>query len=450
MNSEISEGKSLEFIPEVSDWTGAVRGMFANRANPTYNEETVTLFDDKHRHYTAPSLRAETTYSFYDRSSLDGFKHLRQMLQRWVDRMPPDKQKGIVTRIRHDGLGSPVEQQNFDGAFFELFLHEFLNGTGGNTVVEPKIGRLTPDFGVTETVKEGTKINYIVEATDVNVQRGTKLDSGWNELHALDILDEIETPDFRMFVETEGTLTSMPSKRDLKRPFEGLVRTANYDEVRAKSELYGFFDGTLPRTIFRHGDWSITGHLIPVPPERRPRKGRFIGADPTKTGGFNDIAKPKNSLYVKAKRYREVDNLIIAIRADWWLDRIAEILFGSLAYQVSVPKNPTYAGPLPPGRSVQQPDGFWFNTHGPQNENVIGVVAFYGLHPHCVEKTNAVFYANPYTEQPLPSWSSEITHAEYRDGKVEIVEGISPCFFVKDHEPWQNDWELERQQGDAN
>ncbi len=450
MSAETSDNKSLEFIPEVTDWTGAVRGMFANRTNLPYQEETVPLFDDKHRNYTGPSLRAETEYSFYNRSSLVGFKHLREMLQRWVDRMPPDKQKSIASRIRHGGFGSPVEQQNFDGAFFELFLHEFLNGTGGHTVVEPRIGRLTPDFGVTETGKDGTKINYMVEATDVNVQRGTDLDSNWNEKRALDILDEIETPDFRLFVETQGTLASMPRKRDLKRPFEELVRSANYDEVRAKSELYGFFDATLPATAFQHGNWSVAGQLIPVPPERRPRKGRFIGAGPTKVGGVNDIAKPKDRLYDKAKRYREVDNLIIAISADWWLERIAEILFGSLAYQISVPNDPTYAGPLPPGRSIQQPDGFWFNTRGPLNENVIGVVAFYGLHAHCVDKANAVFYANPYTRKPMPSWTREITHAEYLDGKVEIVEGLPPCFFAKDHEPWQGDWEFERQQGAAN
>ena len=447
MSSEISDNKSLEFIPEVTDWDGAVRGMFANRANRPYKEETVPLFDDKHRDYTGPSLRAETVYSFYDRSSLVGFKHLRQMLQRWVDRMPPDKQQGIVSRIRHNGPGSAVEQQNFDGAFFELFLNEFLNGTGGHAVVEPKIGRLTPDFGVTETGKDGIKINYVVEATDINLQRGTELDSDWNEMRALDILDEIETPDFRMFVETHGTLETMPSKLALKGPFEALIRSANYDEVRAKSELYGFFDATIPAAAFQHGNWSVSGQLIPVPPERRPRKGRFIGVGPSKAGGVNDIAKPKERLYDKARRYREVDNLIIAIRADWWLERIAEVLFGSLAYQISVPNDPTYTGPLPPGRSVQQPDGFWFNTSGPQNQNVIGVVAFYGLHTHCVDKANAVFYANPYTQKLLPSWTREITHAEYLDGKVEIVEGIQPSFFVKDHEPWRDDWEVERQQG---
>ena len=73
--------------------------MFANRPNPTYTEETIALSDNKYRDYTKPALRAESAYYFYDRSSLTGYTHLRQMLQRWVDRLPPDKQKDIVGRM---------------------------------------------------------------------------------------------------------------------------------------------------------------------------------------------------------------------------------------------------------------------------------------------------------------------------------------------------------------
>ena len=436
MKSENSEGTDLKFIPEATDWTGAVRGMFANQANPPYTEETVALFDEKDRNYTKPALNAETTYSFYDRSSLDEFARLRRMLQRWMDRLPLGKQKDIVGRIWHKGRGSPAEEQSFNGAFFELFLHEFLNGTGGYTVVEPEISNLTPDFGVTETGLDGTKINYVVEATDINLTRDTDLESNWNERHALDILNEIESPDYYLWVRTEGTLAAMPRKRDLKRPFEELVRTANYDDISAKSELYGFFDSAMPGVTFRHGDWSVSGHLIPVDPEHRAKEGRFVGVGPAKAGGVDDIEKPKTRLYDKAKQYKDVDNLIIALRADSWLDRVGEILFGSMEYHIAIPKDPTYVGPLPPARNVQRLDGFWFNTNGPQNENVIGVVAFYRLHPHCVDKTTAIFYANPYTEKPLPSWAKEITHAEYKDGKVEIVEGIPPCAFARDHEPF--------------
>ncbi len=438
MNSEISKGADLNFIPEVTDWTGAVRGMFANRANPSYTEETVALFDDENRNYTGPALNAETTYSFYNRSSLDEFARLRQMLRRWVERLPPAKQKDIVGRMRHSGRGSPDKQQSFDGAFLELFLHEFLNGTGGDTVVDPKIGRLTPDFGVTETGPDGTQINYVVEATDVNCTRGTGQESNWNERSVLDILNEIESPDYYLSVETAGSLTSMPPKQQLRGEFENLVKTAYYNDIRAAADLYGFNDNVVPLATFRHGDWSITGHLVPVAPELRPRKGRFIGLAPPKFFSVNDMRKLQKRLYDKAKRYQNVDNLIIALRvADWWLGSVSlcEALFGSMAIPFAVPEEPTYDGPLPPPSNIQKHDGFWYNTGGPQHQHVIGVVAFHDLYPHCIDRTTAMFYANPYIANPLPAWTKRIDHAEYSDGKVKIARGLSPGAFAKDYEP---------------
>ena len=282
MNSENFEVKSLDLIPEVTNWTGAVHGMFANQGGPRYTEESIVLFDDKERNYTKPSLRGESTYSFYDRSSLTGYAHLRQMLQRWVDRLPPEKQKSTVGEMRHKGRGSLNEEKGFSGAFFELFLHEFLNGTGSYVVVEPKIGDNSLDFGVTEKGPNGTVINYVVEATDINVTRDTDLESNWNEGCALDVLDEIRSPDFSLWVHTEGTLTSTPRNHDLKRRFEKLIRDSDYDEINAIVELHGLHEQFMPKAEFEHGDWRITGHLVPVSRESRPRKGRFHWRRPSK------------------------------------------------------------------------------------------------------------------------------------------------------------------------
>ena len=446
MNSENFEYKALDFIPEVTDWTCAVRGMFAGSGGTPYQEEQEVLFDDKIRNYAGPAFRAESKYSFYDRSALEGYERVRKMLQRWVDRMPPEKQKDIVGRMRHKGRGSSREAQNFGGAFFELFLNEFLNGTGGYTVVDPKVVNRTPDFGVTETQQDGTEIHYLMEASDIDIFHSTDFASEWNELQALDILDEIKTPAYRLSVETEGTLTTMPRKRDLKEPFEQLVNSSNYEDVSAVAEMYGWRDDVMPKTEFQHGGWSITGTLIPVPPESQPRRGRFIGIGPMKSGVFADIKKKKRRLYEKAERCKEVDNLIIALRCDSFDDSLSEALFGHLAYTVYFHEDPADTSPLPPSHSTQVPDGFWFNTKGPLNQNVIGVVEFNTLYPHCVDKASAVFYANPYTAQPLPAWTRAITHAEYKDGKVEIVKGVPPCFFVKDHEPFSDvDFQFEFQ-----
>ena len=82
------------------------------------------LFDKKDRDPMAPGLYNETHYSLYDRSGHPDSERVRNMLERWVDRFPDTKRKDIVSRMRSKDFDS------FDQAFFETFLHEFLQGTG--------------------------------------------------------------------------------------------------------------------------------------------------------------------------------------------------------------------------------------------------------------------------------------------------------------------------------
>lgn len=448
MKAEASDANSLDLIPEVTDWSSAVRGKFAERANSVRVKQSVDLFDDKERDYTQPSLRAETTYSFYDRSSLTGYEHLRQMLQRWLSRLPPAKQKDIAGRMRHSGFGSPREEQNFNAAFFELFMHEFLIGTGGSPAVDPSFEGRTPDFGVTERDSDGNAIAYVVEATNVNHLSGTNLDSNWNEQRALDILDGIRSPDFFLVVRTEGSLKETPNRKALREPFEKLVGEADYDRVLAAAQLHGYCEINLPCGEFRLGDWRISGHLLPVAPERRPKKGRFVGIDPIKFDWLDPVYKLRTRLEEKAKRYKTIDRLIIALRGDWNLERdeVAEALFGRRVVEVLLPKDLQGLPGASGSREVQRPDGFWFNSQGPRHQNVIGVLMFTSLYPHNVDRANAAFFGNPFFDGSLPAWAKEVTRAEYRDGEVHFVNGVSPGTFAIDHEPWREEWELERQE----
>ena len=140
-----------------------------------------------------------------------------------------------------------------------------------------------------------------------------------------------------------------------------------------------------------------------------PGKADFIGAGPAKADTYDAAGKTKKRLYEKADQHKGMDNLIIALRGDWWLERdhVSEALFGSRAYTFYTPTDPTDTYPLPPAREVQKPDGFWFDSKGPRNENIIGVAVFHSLYPHNVNKATATFYGNPYTDKPLPAWAKE-------------------------------------------
>ena len=86
------------------------------------------LFDDKPRNYAKPARRAETTYSFL----VDPRTLSSQFEICWNGgwNVSPENKKGCCRQHRHRPRSDRNEVQ-FNGAFFELFLHEFLVGTTG-------------------------------------------------------------------------------------------------------------------------------------------------------------------------------------------------------------------------------------------------------------------------------------------------------------------------------
>ena len=373
------------------------------------NQQTThTLFDENERHNAKPAGHMQTRFDFYNDSSVDVATSIRAMLQRWLDRMPPQKQKDLVAAMHKTKGGATKADERFLSAFFELFLHEFLSGTGGDIEVEPTIGS-RPDFRVSETGKDGHIVQFVLEATCISLLAGDNPD----EMAVIDKLNEINSRDFYLLVDTEGVLTSTPPLKKVKKVFQELVKCTNYDMVRTELQRRG--ESYLPIRTFTHDEWKLTGRLHPVRQASRPNKGKFVGLEALREEAelARDSQRVKKTLEGKAKQHKRVDNVIVAIRThdERQPFDMDEALFG--------------------------PGGFWGNTMMPKHEHVIGAVVFDTLFAHCVGKARAVFYANPYVQKPLPSWANEITHAEYSGGKIEIVKGVQPCNFLKDYETFE-------------
>lgn len=393
------------------------------------------LFDEFPRTHLGPALGAESHFHFYNRSALPAVDRLRKMLQRWVNRLPVSKQKDIVNRMRHTGTGSRTNDRSFDSAFFEMALHEFLRGTGRYVEVEPVVDGRTPDFSIAATDGPGEARRFYVEALDISTIQGTELEISWNEKKCEDALNEIESPDFYLYVQASGVLDTTPRKSKLKAPFERLLDRVDYQAVWEKYKDAGNWN-TLPSATFRHGDWELQGTLLPVSPGHRPKgpHSRFVGIGFGGGGVIDDVGKVRGRLYDKAKRYQRIPQLIIAARTDEWADRINEVLFGTQTYNFYANTDPHDTRPIPEPHPGQAMNGFWFNSSGPQNMHVVGVLLFNTLYPHCVHKAQTTFFANPYVEVPLPTWTRAISHAEYRDGRIAIVDGVPPSAYIADHE----------------
>ena len=282
--------------------------------------------------------------------------------------------------------------------------------------------------------RDGTRLEYIVEATDIDIEKGTKLERDRNELSVFDSINEIFSADFYLDLETKGKLTSRPGKRKLKDPFEKLIKETNYEKLVESVGIHGYNRDYLPTAKVQHYGWTLRGWLVPVRPEHRPKCDDLIGIYPGRGGALDDIGKTKARLEEKADQHRRVDNLIIALRCSPINNRIDEALFGrqsgSLKPQIGMHEPLRF----PKSFENRRKDGFWVNNSGPLNQRVIGVVVFKDLHPWSIVESKAVFYANPYAENPMPTWTKAISHADYSEGDIKIVEGVPVTDFVRDFE----------------
>ena len=170
-----------------------------------------------------------------------------------------------------------------------------------------------------------------------------------NELSVWDTLNEISSPDFFLHLETQGKLESAPAKWKVKRHFEKMITETDYDDQLRNYMLCDQNPNHLPTNSFECGNWTLISRLIPVPPENRPRSGRFIWRYPPRVSHIDDIGRTKERLVRKAKHHKTAENLIIALRRDRTNDRLDEALLGrlgpsSLVHHVPVVEPPQVAG----------------------------------------------------------------------------------------------------------
>ena len=378
---------------------------------------TNLLFDDKHRGYVGRSARSETNYSFMDRSALPNVKRMRELLEQWVSGYPDEKRKHIVTRMRRGKKSA--DQDQFIDVFFELFLHEFLLGTGGTVDVEPEIEGKTPDFAVSH---DGS--DYVVEATHLDFTRGGALQESMNEDKALDWLDTIHAPLYGLSVETNGVLENMVPKRKLLRPFEELVNRANYERLLSLESSLENLD-EMPSAIVSHGSWELTGRLMPL---RDEYHREFVMFGPSRGGTVNDIGKLRTALKRKANQCAGADNVIIAVQISGAGYRPFDVLFGTQTLNLQIRTATRELLETTPG---QREDGFWIDQNGLQREHVIGVVFFDAVRPWALENATACFVLNPYVDTRLPKWTYEIDHVDFPNAEWTRISGRPPYKFLR-------------------
>jgi hypothetical protein len=148
---------------------------------------TAPLFGSRQRGDAARKRAAETTYAFLDRVSRPEFAAPRVLLNAWFDRWPAgDDREELRRRLMSK------DAQNFDGAFWELYLHEVHRRLGFAIEREPRLaGRSTrPDF-----LMERDDGAFYLEATVVALPASV-IAKRRRERLVIDAINDAYHPDF--------------------------------------------------------------------------------------------------------------------------------------------------------------------------------------------------------------------------------------------------------------
>jgi hypothetical protein len=164
---------------------------------------TLPLLDDRpgdNDDYRRPD---ETTYAFLDRVSGPDFAAPREMLNAWFERWPTDDREQLRTRLKGK------KPSDFDGAFWELYLHEVHYRLGFTIMREPEMGGVTtrPDF-----LMEREDGVFYLEATVVGPSDREVADHR-RESMVIDLINAAYHADFSVRVQSVAVGPQQPAKR---------------------------------------------------------------------------------------------------------------------------------------------------------------------------------------------------------------------------------------------
>jgi len=219
---------------------------------------------------------------------------------RWFAAFPQDAASDLSARFRGDDV-------QHDGAWWELYLHQVLTGTGRRVTPHPEVPGTTgrPDF----LVKEPDGIRWYLEATTLSTE---DLAAERRQGAVVDALNSIESPDFYVCISWRGVGTSSLPTRKFRESVQNWLRTLNPDGASTRLS-----DGRDDSLCFRwrYEDWDLALTAVPKGPEKRGEAGRTVGSQISAEWADDSDGHCWKSLFRKATRYGDPPlPFVVAVR----------------------------------------------------------------------------------------------------------------------------------------
>ena len=361
------------------------------------------LFDDIEPDDTPESVRGPQSHFAFVNDNKVGrdTSDIRAKCESWFEHIPEAKRPSLRNRFR-----SHRDDQH-DGAFFELLLHELFLRLDCEVEFEPRVEGLTPDFRVSQG-----DVSIYVDATSVGLT-SNPFHPSRNEQDVIDTLNTLSSSHFSLWIDVEGKLQRTIPKRDLARRVERLLKDSDPDEVRARIAKFGRHE--TPFEEIRYGDWTLTIWLVPTPEdERSTNSGQPIVKGRYRAKWIDPISSVREALRKKAKTYRELHApLLIAVNAlnPYYSPEECDpdVLWGDLRVQYGLGANDRT-------RYVRQSNGFWSSKRGARTA---GVLSFQKADMLNMSQATARLHANPGNDSSaIPDALFRLPHCVASHGDI--------------------------------
>jgi hypothetical protein len=259
-----------------------------------------TLFDDFPRLDKGPSDRSESTFEYLNRSARSDVALIRDLLEDWFSRLPPNAQPELHARFRS------ADDRQYLGAFFELYLHQLFLRLGMTVERQTR-----PDFRI---FKDNEPVFYLEAVLAAPSNADVSTEKIKNRIY--DALNQrLNSPNFLIAIQrAKGASTIDPPIKPLIRLLEERLNSLDPDAVARQMEQGGW--RALPFWTWQHEEWEISFRAIPKLPQMRGKPGvRPVGSY-MKSGWVEPQEGIRGAIRKKATKYGELDlPYIIAVNA---------------------------------------------------------------------------------------------------------------------------------------
>ncbi|MEN8671706.1 hypothetical protein [Nocardioides sp.] len=232
------------------------------------------VFTVRERTDRSPCRADETSFDFLDRTGSQFFSPVRDLVHRWVNALPVDDQPGVIGNL------SKGDNHSFESAFWELYLHQLVKGSGFDVDIHPEVPGSTkhPDFLVRAPQP------FYLEAVSVGTNRErVRSDRRLHDVEA--VLDKTRVDGWTLSFNWERIGLQPLKATRLRDELLAWLGTLDHPAEGDDALTQGFVP---PSYSFDHEGWSLEFKALPVRSNQAPLvairgAGRAVGVD-NKTG----------------------------------------------------------------------------------------------------------------------------------------------------------------------